>query len=242
MDTHRIESYLNNELPEAEKVAFEKEIASSADLNAEVAMHRQIRSFVGTQEANRLKGQVKDWLQTEAMEEKEEAKVVAFQPRRTAWFYLSRVAAVLVVIVGIALIYRSFQSKTLAASSEIAVLATEDPGTYQGNEITDWQTPFRQKNYPKVIGLLKEKPEKSPEEWYGLGVAFLNAANPDYQQAMVCFTQPTLQDHALREKATWALSLAYTQSHRQAEAQQLWQKINKEGGFYAEKAGEMLGE
>ena len=229
-NTDIIEAYLNNELAGDEQIAFENRIELEPDLLEEIVLHRQIREFVKENEIHNLKSQVKNWI----LEEKEDVKtkkITLFS--RTN---LLRIAASLVLILGLAWLYFNSQS---SGNQYFAELVQQNIGTIQGSEDrSSWTQSFREEKYAKVISILNKKEIKTSEEIYYLGLSY--AAETNYSKAIAQFSTIILQDSVYAEKANWALALVYLKQNNRILAKPLLEKIAKSDSEFSKKAKDLL--
>lgn len=85
----KIEAYLAGQLPDADRTAFEREMAADAELAKEVALHRSVADFVKDKA-------LRDFRQTVA--EVDQAFTTAPSPRRTKWWLGLGAVAILAII------------------------------------------------------------------------------------------------------------------------------------------------
>ena len=241
-NTELIEAFLNDELVGIERVDFENRLKLDADLEAEMALHKQIRGFVKENEVESLKNQVKGWLKDDAnVFVPTEMKVIKkpFFSMNT----IARIAAAVAIVSGIGWFY--FSNKTPEMTAEISQnkyfmeLLAQNPGTLQGtDDRSTWTQAFREKQFDKVIEILEKGIDKTPEEVYYLGLAY--SAKSNFSKAIEQFSTKIVHDSVYAEKANWAIALIYLKQNNKTEAKVLLEKISKSDSEFSEKAKELL--
>jgi tetratricopeptide (TPR) repeat protein len=230
-NTSIIEAYLNQELAGEDLTIFENRLNTEPDLVEELGLHRQIRSFVTETEVQHLKGQVKDWMQEDAVEEVKPKTISLFS--RTN---LMRIAASLALVSGLGWFYFNSQS---SENQYLTALVEQNPDLLQGNDDRNvWSSLFQEKKYSNVIAVLEKKAAMSPEEVYYLGLCYVGETN--YPKAIEQFSKTILQDSVYSEKANWALALVYLKEKKDDLAKPLLEKIAGSDSEFSEKAKGLL--
>jgi tetratricopeptide (TPR) repeat protein len=241
-NTTLIEDYLNGDLPEQEAKDFEEKLETEAELAEEMALHQRIRSFTAENEIQKLKNQVKGWLEEEAQEKPETAgKTIPLNPKikQNSWVSGIRIAASVLVVLGLGWWYFATKTDTVSGNDQLAALIAKEPSNLQGNDDRSlWIAAYRAKDYEKVISLLENKSPKTSEEQYYLGLSY--AAKADFEKAITQFDSKVIADSAYTEKAAWAMALILLKQNRQTEAKKLLEKIANSDSEFNEKAKKLL--
>lgn len=236
-NTELIEAFLNNELGQEERAIFENRLQNEADLQEEVALHKQIKGFVKQHEVENLKSQVKTWLSEEATPK---ATMTVHKTRTFTLNNIMKIAAAVVIVSGMG--WYLFTDKLSGGGSQeqyLSELVSQNPTMLQGSDDRSfWTEAFRNKNYQQVIDSLEAKPERTPEEAYHLGLAY--TATKNYPKAIEHFSSKIVQDSVYSEKANWAIALIYLEQNNKAKAKSLLEKIAKSDSEFAEKAKKLL--
>ena len=207
-DIEQIEQYLNNQLDESQRIAFESRLEQEKDFAAEFDRHETAHKVLDFVIAKNLKEQL---LELEA-----ESKVVQLAPRRRRWMVALSAAASVAILVGV--FYMNFAGGAMT-SPELAYEYYELPEPRIRNANATVVYPeglesglaaMRQGNYTEAITALQSVPAE--EDYYILAQFFLGHARyltQDYPGAQSAFELvSTINDVRYQHEAQWFEALS----------------------------------
>ena len=155
----QIEAYLNNQLSEADKLAFEQRLKESEELSTEFERHQMAHKALDFIVAKSLKAQLESLEAASAEEsDKDETKVIPMRSRGRRLLML-RTAAAALVIITIGLFYLYGPQEQMTGSKLVASYYEEPDFATRSNE--DTQTVFdrglsalENNDYAQAINLL----------------------------------------------------------------------------------------
>jgi hypothetical protein len=147
----------------------------------------------------------------------------------------AKIAAGLTIVSGLSWYF--FSNKTIEnpENQYLSELTNQNPSQLQGaDDRAEWTQAYRDKNYKKVIGILQNKKNATPEESYYLGLAYSAAGQND--KAIESFSVKAIQESVYAEKAEWATALVYLKLYKKVEAKTLLNKIKNSDSQYNDSA------
>ncbi len=245
----KLERYLDGELPEEERKAFETQLQTDEKLKEELAFHQMARQAVEVNIENELRAELNTW---KAKEQNNGMKVVRFRRRA-----LSIAAAVLLLVVaGWLVLFRGnsteqlFNQQFTAFEDNISTqidLELSEAGF--GKEdgylavLEDAMQAYNQKNYEKAIPLFEEFNEKGAENWKDQSRFYQAMALIGNEQTAEAL--PVLEDlqttSTFPDKATiqWYLALVYVKMDEKEAAREILNKL-KEDEAYGDSSIKLL--
>jgi hypothetical protein len=237
-NTDVIEAYLNNELLGDALLNFQKRLESEPELAEEIALHKQIRAFIQENEVENLKAQVKDWLkEEEEIQQIENATNTNLQKPKSNFpiGLFTKIAAGIALVSGLSWYFFTNKTTENTENQYLSELANQNPAQMQGaDDRSEWAQAYTGKNYKKVLDILVKKTEKTPEESYYLGLAYLQ--NNQYAMAVAQFSAKNVTESVYAEKAEWLQALIYLKLNKKEAAKQILNKIKNSDSQYSDMA------
>ena len=230
-----IEAYLSNRMTDAESSDFEQRIDRDEELRNEVARHRLLHS-----EMRR-----KELLDFRQLVMKVGAEEVSEPDNRFDLKLLWRVAAMLVLVSGIALSYYFLSQPPLEEQLYSEYYVTypvegawrgESPDERQKQVLADYVSGAYASAIPGLQALVTQFPQKEVYQLY-LTSAYLNTDNPT---AAIMQLSGISAQSKLIEEVDWYLSLSYLKMGKLEEAQVQLEKVVAFRGALADRAKELL--
>jgi tetratricopeptide (TPR) repeat protein len=254
----QIQKYLDNELEESEKIAFEQEIAENEMLAQEVALFQKLPQYIGegqspdvdletehpqfkaylkvflSDESKQLENELENigtaFLQNENQETSN--KVVAIYSR---WKVLSAAAVVLVLFGSLWFLMKPTSSTALYSSyvQHDAIILNQ-----RGNEdeiSKNAEELYNQGNYEAAIPLLLKVNEQNLnfDVLLALGVSYLEL--DDYDNALAQFEAIGQSDAIIKDKALWYEAATYLKQNNRDLARQKLLQLQEEYPFFKAK-------
>jgi len=231
----QIEDYLDGNLPEGERLDFEREIESDAELKNEVSRHIQARKLNEFHARQQLKEKVKNIYDQVKAEESP-----------SAGFSMMKIAAVIALFIlagGYFYVYQTYSSGKMVENAfepypnRYGTMGDQLEDTFiQGMKYYDME------NYQKAIDIFREIPESDPQyvpaQFY-LGVSCFSGDEP--ASSITAFQTVIAQDSKLyNEAATWYLSLALLENGDEDKAKEYLREIVNNDEYRADKAQKLL--
>jgi hypothetical protein len=197
------ENYLNNEMPDNDKIIFENRLQQEPDFLASFNLYKETTGFAQlkfSKEADDFKANLKSISASHfAKETPSKTKVIQLKP----WFYA--VAAVLVLFFGLQLFqngnpvfdnYNQFEPASITVRGE------------NSDNLAKAQKAFNDKNYKEAIPLFESilKQNNSPEINYLYGISLLQ--DNRILEAEKVFSQLRNGNTIYKDNAVWCLALA----------------------------------
>jgi len=217
----QLEAYAEGRMPEAERAAFEAELADSAELRQALQHYRLSRETVEQGIEDNLRGQLETWAAEEAgyiapMEVRPKARIVAMRPQ---WIRLAAAACV-VLMAGWFLLQwagRGYTDHALySANYELPRASDLRSGTAGENPLEAGYKTLENKDFQAAVNYFKTiepENERYGEAQFYLGHAALQLKQ--YNLAIEAFETTIRQNEAkFREDAEWNLTLTYVAAHR----------------------------
>ncbi|MEX2591744.1 MAG: tetratricopeptide repeat protein [Anditalea sp.] len=247
----KIDKYLNGELDEKERQAFEAEINADKELAKEVEMNRIVNEALKNKDVLSFK---EDILETMAAVNKvSESVTVGFDeigrdhPKkysRKIGPTILGIAATVLLLIAAVFVFRHFNAPT-SVDSLVADYLDEPykgPPFYRGPEetIAPWVINYEKGDYQEAKTALEKivaSGGTNPEASFYLGLCYLYQENPDPQNAVSQFNKVLDSDNRYREQALWYLGLAYTLADQHELAAETLRNIT---GFKQKEANALL--
>jgi len=256
-----IEAYLNGEMTDEEKTAFEAQLNQDESLAQEVQLHADIVLTLQSQQKLKHKQHWQQLLADEAKNKQAESKeTIVFNPansRNIFGNFLFRIAAILLLAVGTYFVWQQF-----TVSDNPGQLAwqqwteTETTNQWSGIRGTGGNTADAEKEvFTKAVELYKNQeyntaienlnaiPLQStiyPDAQLLQSMSYLQLKQPgEAISRLTVLVQPE-NDHLLKDQASWYLALAYLQNNQTSFAKELLEKIVSDKSMHWDRAGELL--
>jgi tetratricopeptide (TPR) repeat protein len=223
-----IEKYLNGELSQTEKDAFERRLKDEADFAEEVNTIKALHQLV------ELKGDQMARLQIEKAAE-------AFSSQRLVRQRRILVISLVAIMAILALIFYP-EKQNISISSE--ELFTQNftpfraPANVRSDDSLDYWTEVRtyyeEKNFAGVIDIISKQdllPEDYPAHFY-LGVSYLALDSPKADSAILALDKVLQTDNDYVEIAGWYLGLAYLKQRNISKAKEHFGDLIEKGNTY----------
>ncbi len=227
----RIERYMQGEMTEQEKSAFEAEIATNPDLQREMEKHKELVDALKDQEILDFRRKI------QTIEGKEKAQARSLRKR------LMRFAAAIVLIIGLtAVIWYTFRADTknlyenyfTAYPVESQIRGSEVEGISNALDL------YKDGEYEEAIPGLEQMLMKEPEN--GLLKIYLGNSLMEFNEmrkAVGLFTEFN-SEMAYYEEARWYLALAYLKMDQKESSKSVLKEIIEYDGIYKDKAESLL--
>jgi hypothetical protein len=233
--TELIDRYLGGELNPQEKAAFEKRLTTEAALVEQVALHRQITASIKSSGRAGLLAMLAEEdakmpaYQEVEIEEKPEAKVIAFNNTSRQMYYWAAAAVLLLLVPFIFIIrnnssperlagkyFQPYENQWVPANGDTAELSTQAMNHYEKG------------NHALVLPLLEKMlgnntaAEAEVQFYKGNSHLALNHAKDAIASFEAVLAMPANQ---YTEEAQWYLSLSYIKADEKAKAKELLSTI-----------------
>ncbi|MEL7531554.1 MAG: hypothetical protein AAFN10_09615 [Bacteroidota bacterium] len=245
----QIDAYLNGRLSEADRSAFETQIAQDPQLAEEVALQQEATQLLLADRQSAFKAQLKEFAaksKTAPVIELKDAPVVALWQRN--WV---RIAAAVALLIGLGFIL--WPKPTVLSYPQMAEVYFEPyPDRLQirsGDDdsmtlVQQALLAYNQEDYQTVVNTLAELKADDPQ--YLLGQLYRANAYLSLKQPApaieILEDIYALEQSAISEITAWYLALAYLQADDASNAKAVLQGIAKdEASVYRERAQEILG-
>lgn len=235
-----IDKYLNGELAEEERIAFEKRVEEDTDFAAEVKAQVKAEYAIRTEAKVSQKAALKaEYTRLEADGGLTPIKPFFQQPR----YWVVAVAAVILLLVAV----RFLNTPKMNSDELFAAYMEPQPISFtrgdQDTGLINLATAYQTDSYVQAAALAKELladpiHASSPKVWFSLAISQLMTDQP---QAALVSLKRIDEGSAFAEQAQWYEALALLKVDR-ALAQEKLAAIAESGHYMREKAGEILGE
>lgn len=247
----KIDRYLRGEMQTAEAKAFEKSLSEDEELRVAyedtLLLAQTIETVAIDKETKNSFEAVSEEQVRALLKEKKNSRRFLI---RTAWM----AAAILVAVV-----VMEFMRLPVPGSPEGVYYAyfetypVEELAPSRGTDILSDSlkeelrlafSEYRKKNYVEALTAFQSLEESTANEYSGVNLykAICQMKLNRYADAIQSLQMLVAdgESNPYYQPACWYLSLAYLKNHQQENAETLLQQIIQEGGFYAEKAREVL--
>lgn len=236
----RIESYLADELSEAERRSFESEMTQDASLRQEVQLHRELGEAVLEKEVMQfsdLLGEITQKMRTGIREEK-----VGVRPLFSPW-RVWLVAATLVLILGGVWLFLPKGNDTQALYNTY-YQPYSFPGAERGSTFSEFGAALTAGEYKKALSLLQTPALADSlgeaEVKFRMAICYLELEQAE-KAIEALSTVAADAENISSEPASWYLALAYLKAEQLEKAkQQLSHIIRTTDSIYKEQAEALL--
>ncbi|WP_299313462.1 hypothetical protein [uncultured Aquimarina sp.] len=232
----KIEGYLAQTLSKEELLAFEKEIAEDSELKHELEKQRELHQVLRDRDTLDFK----EKLQKISAEVKEE------QSKSNIYFSYWKIAASIVIILGLGTLLWNNLSKTDSFSDLYASYYTLYPAedSTRGDTANEWGEVvknYTKGNYDAVISKLEKTTSLITSEQFRLylGNSYLNTGKE--QEALLQF-QMISDTSRYGEAANWYRALTHLKLGDIKKSSEILNKIINYNGIYKEKAMQLKAE
>lgn len=250
--TKNVQAYLDGDLSDQEREVFEKELSTNKALQNELEIQKDFIAVLQSKEDIKLKKELlKDWQNIKSFPPEEQLNTTIKAKEKSLVFYLSRIAAIGLLLIGSWWIYHSFSKDTSAD-----LLATQfldekyNAPTYTKNKLEEldenWKNAigFYQKEQYKETGLAIEQivaqGTETKEQQFYLGLSYLYQQEPNLDKAISYFQKLLNPNSLFKEQAHWFIALAHLKNKDNAQAKQYFEKIINSNFWKKEEAKKIL--
>ncbi|MEM9546582.1 MAG: hypothetical protein AAGA77_11455 [Bacteroidota bacterium] len=246
LEIERIERYLNNEMENEERVAFEQKMQNDADFVQKVEAMRSLPNELALIEKDRLAKQVKMW----RTEERQGEAVVEVKPKNTTKVLSLRfraIAAVLVLVIIAAGMWLIPASSSLdSLSSEYLTQHYQDPVVLRAATDTHWESAierYRGDQFDQMIREMKgwiDDAGATAEQLLYFALANSYANGPNFDVALDYFRRTEqLDSTAYTEVIAWNRALIFIRRQELDKAKAELDQIQGSREF-GERANDLL--
>lgn len=247
----KIDRYLRGEMQTAEAKAFEKSLSEDEELRM---AYEETLLLAETIEAVAIDEDTKRSFEAASEEELKALLKEKKNSRRFMIRTLWMAAAILVAVVVMEIVrmpmpgspegiyYTYFEPYPV---EEMATSRGADTSSASLNEeLQPAFSEYKKRNYVEALAAFQSLEESTANEYSGVTLykAICQMKLNRYADAIQSMQLLVAdgESNPYYQPACWYLSLAYLKNHQQENAETLLQQIIQEGGFYAEKAREVL--
>ncbi|WP_299218871.1 hypothetical protein [uncultured Aquimarina sp.] len=232
----KIEGYLAQTLSEEEVLAFEKEIAENFELKREVEKQRELHQVLSD----------RDTLDFKEKLQKISAEVKKEQSKSNTYFLYWKIAASIIIILGVGTLLWNNLNKTDSFSDLYASYYTPYPAEdiTRGDTANEWDDivkNYSKGNYDKVISELTKTTSFTTLEQFGLylGNSYLNTGKE--REALLQF-ETISNESRYHEAANWYRALTHLKLGEIKKSSEILKEIINYNGIYKEKAMQLIQE
>lgn len=227
-NTDQLIQYLDGELEGEALTNLQQKIETDKNLAAELENLRLAKIAVKTYG---LKNTVRN-IHTEMMKELQTAAPAPVIGMRRILQYSFRVAAMLVLVAGAAIVYQYYAATPAQLYNDNfhSYNLRESRGNNNYSKLEDL---YKAGNYTAVMDQFKQLAAPTTEDYFLEGIAALNAGNASAAiQSFLALQQlnKVANTHLLEEDATYYLALAYLKNNEPASALPIFEKIHADEG------------
>ena len=245
-----IERYLNNKLPDQERITFEAKLESSKELREQVEWVRNLPDFLFSMEKERLTEQVKTWIDDKTPEDQgrpREAKQKSINSFSRSLKIVASLAATFLLI-SLAWLFFLKQDKTpVQQANDYIALYHSAPLILRGQQSEAWQGViqlYKKRDFGNMIesmSPLVNKPTVSLEQLFYIGLAHLYTTPPSLDSTLYYFSLNIQKDSiTYKEDIDWYSSLIYIKQGKLEKAQTLLSSIQASTSKYKDNANILL--
>ncbi len=246
-----IERYLNNELPDQEKITFEADLQSNEVLREQVEWVRNLPNFLFSMEKERLSEQVQTWMEDKTPTEADQAPIQKTKPAQSHSFArtLKIVASLAAAVLLVFLAWHFLQPKPTPAQQvdQYIALHHADPLILRGNQSKEWQSAiqfYKAQDFENMIGSMKplvSDPKVSLEQLFYNGLAHLYTSPPALDSTLYYFSLTSQRDDlAYKEEIDWYSSLVYIKQGELERARVLLNTLQSSDSKYKDQAKNLI--
>jgi len=248
-----IEAYLNGELNGSELQKFEQKMQNDADFATEVAQHNILETMLTSFEIGYWKQRAKTLLEKKKEQAPPTIKPLNEAKPRSGWQYLWRLAAVLLLVAGLAYLFIPDQSiapeqlaMTYFEQTEASIYNGIERGESSANTdqelLNTAHEQYQQQDYQQATTTLSKILQNSPlypESTLLIGLCYLHLRQ--HSQAIQKFQIVANHSNTLsQEEAEWLLALAHLQNRDIETAKTQLQTIQATKGGFSKQAASLL--
>lgn len=226
----KIEQYFNKELDEAERAAFEKQLAEDEALAKAFSQRKEMEDFLALRPGReQLKAQVSE-LSTAFFPATQEPTAKRIPIRRTLYWIAGAAAAILLIL----FLGPWFSAPpTYAQFAEHRPLSLQERGHNELN-LSQIETAFNEGNYAEAQQLLGAYLVENPSDIQAQLYASITALELGETKQAIALLQPIGEGtSAYRLTAQWYLALAYLQEQNYSACETALQKIPTQNYWYS---------
>jgi hypothetical protein len=155
----------------------------------------------------------------------------------------SAIAAML--LLGIALFVYSQKEPAIDLADAYLKEKLYEPQNYMGEKTsedfwTEAKEAYRNNQYEKTVSSITQISEKTEEQFFCLGLAFIYQKTPNYDLAAQAFLNTRTKGTNYRHETAWYLSLAYLKAGNKEKAKKELERIVATNGWNVENAKKIL--
>lgn len=233
----KIEKYFNNEFSEAERAAFDQELAEDAELAKSFTQRKQMEDFLAIRPGReQLKAEIADLGDTFFAEASEPTAKRIPLGRRLYWIAGAAAAAIILIL----LVPTWFNAPpSYQQFAEHRPLSLQERGTSQ-EELTAIETAFNSTEYETALELLDQYLATQADDTQAQIYASIAALELDQvQEAITRLTPISTGQSIYQATALWYLALAYLKQENYAQCKLVLSQIPKDNYWYS-KAEQLL--
>lgn len=245
-----IERYLNNELPDQEKLTFEAKIESNKELREQVDWVRNLSDSLFSVKKEHLTEQVKSWMDEESPTDQSE-KTATKQEQSNSFSRPIKIAAALAAVLALLFLVWFFflkQDETpVQKANQYIALYHSDPVILRGNQSEEWQRAiqlYKERDFDNMIESMMpiiNQPNVSPEQLFYTGLAHLYNAPPALDSTLYYFSLNIKKDSvSYKEDIDWYSSLIHLKQGKPEKARPLLNSIKRSNSKYKNSASTLL--
>ncbi|MBX2871461.1 MAG: hypothetical protein KTR30_05160 [Saprospiraceae bacterium] len=233
----KIEKYFNNELDEAERTAFDQELAEDAKLAKSFAQRKQMEDFLAVRPGReQLKAEIAE-LGDSFFSAAAEPTAKTIPLRRRLYWIAGAAAAAIILLLLLPPWLNSPPSYQQFADHR--PLSMQERGTDQEN-LRQIETAFNAKNYSSALLLLEEHLQVQPDDQQAQIYASIAALELDQTDKAIAGLTPIGTGQSIyKATAQWYLALAYLKQENYEQSRAALSSIPAENYWYT-KAQELL--
>ncbi len=238
----RISDYLTGNMPENDRTVFEADAQANAELQQALAVEKSfaegVRQVFFKQGLNQLQ-QLESTLPR--IQEPKKGKTVSLWGT-TAF----KVAASLVVaIIGAIAVLQFNQSNTVNINDQLEPYPLIQSFSVRGQAAdstlkTRAYLAYQNKQYQQAVTYFEQLGASQQDEFtlFYRATGYLQLAN--YAEAITLYDQYRASYSTLADEAGWFMALAHIKNNQPNKARPILKDVNKNGGDYAQRAGQLL--
>ena len=243
-DEFSIQKYLSGRMDQEEQSAFEEYLGRHPRLSEEVKLIGGITQAVNDEGLYRFSlevAKIGKALKSNESSERAGRRIISGFGRWMA-------AAGILLLIGISGWWAYRNSDSGKRLFKKYYHPAELPVTYRSGEesatgvISEGLAYFREGAYPEALEIFSKLISENDEDaslWLMLGESQLMSGL--YPEAQKSFQKVvSLDSGQYRDEARWALGFSYLVDHRKNDAERVFKAIQVSGGFYSERAGDIV--
>lgn len=228
----RIESYLDSQMSETDRLAFEREMHTDTELAEEVALQRDTRALLKLQGQHSYKQMLQDYdAELEASKVEQPTRKIIQPIWRQTWFRAAAGFAFL-LIAAYGLIYLQFNNRSLskdAFSPYNNAMTVRDPDAKLNALLQKGMEAYSDEKYEEAIQAFSQLPQDSSQVLARLylGISYLATDQAEAAIQELDFVKELASP--VQESASWYMILAQLQVGEQKSALEGLEALISEG-------------